>query len=582
MKISATTAKQIAEGRAAHSGPLGDYVARCAEVYRVSVKTIYRILNAHGKGSGRTRAKRGSAISDETAKRCFALLSASRRRNNQVLGATPDAVRILEQNGLAVGGMSAGAWNRRLRELGLTARGLKAEKAYRPIYTDHPNELWLTDATPCVMYFLADGGAVRANRDFTIEVSRKPEDMRKVREHLIRYAMVDHTSGAFFFQYVYAAGENTNDVMNFIYQAMAAKDDSRFPFRGVPRFLWTDPGSAFKNAIITNLCENLDVTLTHHLPGNPRAKGAVETINNWLTRWFEAWLALKTPASLVQLNAWAFDFCVWKNAQNCFRGSLARTALWMTITQEQLRECPPKEIFGRLAATEPVRRRISPNLQISFGGKMYRLPNDPALNGQEAFVRLNAYDFGKAEVIVWRGTEKETRFALAPIEKDIYGRTIDVETAQRPGAPKAIKDGAVETGKKEAEKFLAGYGVEFKGTGSHRRALPAKEHSGARLKVFGEMAENLPDVALIPRKGTEHPATAQAAAEPATVYPLISAMEIIMGEMGRDRLYAAENDHLHAMYPAGMTEADIRQAVALFTRQDGGEKVVTLRPAVNE
>lgn len=575
MKLDDAAKGQIVEARRVFDGASCVFADQWAALIGVSRQTIYRVLKDAGLGSGRKRRNQVSSVPDDDVQKLHDLLNTTRRKNNQVLGTTEEAIRILQNNGEISSDVSTATHNRRLREMSLTALDIKREKAWNPILSEHPNRMWEFDATPCVMYFLDDKGAFAANDDFKLEVSRKPEDFKKIKKHLVRYAIIDHCSGAFYFRYFYSAGENTSDVINFLYHSMAPKDDKRYPFRGVPLHLWSDKGSAMDNKSVRNLCANLGVEFTAHMAGNPRAKGAVEVTNNLLTRWFEAWLPLQYPHTLEELNEWAFDLCVEKNYTGLFRHTDTRTNFWMTITEDQLRDCPPKEIFGRCAVTEPVKRMVKANLMVSYGGNQYRLPSNPAFNGQAAYIRFNAYDTGQAEVILFKGTEKEVSYMLDPISKDRYGRVIDPATAQRVGAPRAVKDSAQEKAAKQSEEWLKEKGVMFKGTGSHRRAFPIKDFEGERLKVFGDRRNDLPDIDLMPKRGTELAVTKNAREKPEPLIKTVSAMLEITGALGRD-LFRSENKYIKEVYPDGLTASDIENVIAFFTQQDDGDNVVEM------
>ncbi len=573
MNLSADVISSLLTERAVHQGPLKPFVDLWADDLCVSQKTIYRILRKHGAGSGRIRKKQGSAVDEIAIERVAGMIYAGKRRNNKTTTPTPEAVRILEKNNLIPEGLSPSTWNRHLRRHKATAADIKREKAYMQIVTDYPNEMAQFDATPCLQAFLQDGKFVAAN-DINLEVSRKPEDLRKVKKHLIRWLYVDHYSGAFYFHYVYEAGERAIDVVNFLYKAMAEKSDGRYPLHGVPYHLWSDCGRAINNKRVKNLCENLDIDLTLHMPGNPRAKGLVEKVNDFVTNRFEGGLSSQTPRDLDELNRWAFDFCVRINHEEKTRKFDTRNNIWMQIKGDQLRQCPPEEIFKKCAHTDPEERTITANLQISFNGHQYRLPDNPAYNGTKALVRMNAWNTGQAEVTVFYGTDDETSLTLYPLPVMANGRVVDPEFAQKVGKPRAVKDSDTEKLKKTTEGFLAEYGMKAVGTAGKRRILPDDKFEGKRLNVFDNQLDDMPEnVTPIPKKGIELPITKEAIRE--VTYSLIDVIEELAGELDRG-LYASENEYLYSTYPKGMTDPQIKATLELFRNQDGQDKVVNL------
>lgn len=580
MKLSKATRETIAaSARANDSAGWAVFVGRQAGAYGVAEKTIYRVLRAYGLGPQRTRCKGSSQAKDDEVLKVHHLISASKRRNGQILMDTKTAVEILQDSGQLTSNLSPGTWSRRLREMNLSAAFVRAAKPHRLIETDHPNHVFLMDATPCVMYRVNGKGHFKTVKDFNIEVSRKPQDLREIKRHVIRYCVVDHKSGAFYVRYYNASGEKVEDVLDCLFRAMAPKDDPKYPFRGVPMELWTDPGSAFTAAPLANLCEALGVTLRAHMAGNPRAKGAVEVVNKLWPMWFESRLSLQAPETLEELNAWATDYLVRKNMESSFRREYSRTKLWMNIGKDQLRELPTvngtvdKEFFGRLAATEPVTRVARANLMIAYGGNEYRLPNRAELAGHTLHVHLDAWSWPCAVITAFKGTEREERFTLAPIERDKYGTVVTVGATQKPGEPRAVSRTPQEEAQAQGEEWLGGYGVEHKGTGSHRRAFPMKNHEGPRLTVFGHQAAKVPDVALLPRQGVE---LERPDAGAPMVMRHLDAIEVMGAELGRG-LFMSENEYIREQYPQGMTEADIAAALAFFTKQDMGAKVVNLR-----
>ena len=71
-------------------------------------------------------------------------------------------------------------------------------------------------------------------------------------------------------------GENTEGVLRLLYEAWRTKDDTRFPFRGAPKILYSDKGAANLSGFIESLCTEFDIRHIPHATGNAPASCQVE------------------------------------------------------------------------------------------------------------------------------------------------------------------------------------------------------------------------------------------------------------------------------------------------------------------
>ncbi len=366
-------------------------------------------------------------------------------------------------------------------------------------FSDHPNHVWQFDVTNCFQYFL-DKRKGMGERDEELELSRNKivRTAKTIRRELLRYAVVDHCSGAFYFRYFYATGERKEDGAQFLFEAMRPKEDlspackGKYHFQGVPFLLVADKGSIVAAKANQALFESLKMDLETHLPGNPRAKGAIEGLMKHLGP-FESRLRLRRPSSLDELNAWALDWCIYVNAGRMMRGVAPRSALWSTITREQLRICPDERLYKLLMREPVIERTADGSCFVSVDGRAYRVPDTESARKKVKVVR-HPFEYPSVEVHfngrVW---------LCEPVERDRYGRLTD---GVRYGEYRSPKQTETQVAKKEMEKTAVEWGVTWTGTGEKRRAIAPPVGHESPLQVFGNHADKVPEnVQFIERQG---------------------------------------------------------------------------------
>jgi hypothetical protein len=252
------------------------------------------------------------------------------------------------------------------------------------------------DVTNCVQYFFDDKGI--GHRDMKKEFNiKKPDAFRTIKKRLMRYAVIDHFSGAFFVKYFYASGEKSSDMAEFLIEAWGARTPARkarlntYPFRGVPDLLICDRGSALMGSITRSLIEPLGIDHRPHLPGNPRAKGSVEGLMWIWEQNFESRLSVQPAPDLDTLNEWALDYLVRFNAEKKHsRHGSPRSQKWLEIPADHLRLLPSDQVCRELLSTRPEERTVRGNLCISYLGSEFRVSN-PDLEGKKVTVTINPY-----------------------------------------------------------------------------------------------------------------------------------------------------------------------------------------------
>lgn len=545
--------EEIAEalGHLGQGRELRAAVEGLAAKHLVSPATIYRWANEAGLRWRKERTDKGArAVGKDDARTMGALLMASRRLSNKVPLPACDAVAILRDSGMLTDEVSTSTCLRALREHRVSARDITRPTPHRNLRAEHPNHVWQFDVTNCIQYFL-DGKKGLGERDteMTMYKNKVVKTAKNIKRELLRYVVVDKASGAFFFRYFYASGERAADGLVFLYEAMRPKADERYRFHGVPRIIYADRGSIAKAQAVRNMLDALKVELTAHLPGNPRAKGAVEGWMHHIDA-FEARLKLQRPRDLDELNSWALDWTVYVNAAKSFRDTgSSRSALWSLVRSEQLRLCPDWDLLVRVMKTNGERRLVSGDLTISFDGNTYRLP-DSAQARRHVMVSYNAFDYPNVEV----AAEDGTVYYLSPLMKDVFGQYEDAVTF---GEFKAHKHTPTQQAKGEMEGIAEGWGLTWTGTADKRKADAPPVGYETPLQVFGHQADKVGNVAFMDKRGTEVELTATP--EP-RMLPLVKALAEVVDRLGR-RLTRDEYQALSTRYGNAIPEDEVMRIV---------------------
>ncbi len=362
-----------------------------------SRNTLRRKLKEMGFHSGReSGGGNGRCLDDEKIQKIAAFIRSSYSKKDRMPMDAATAMLVASHKGIIrAGEVSEGTVRSLMREHKVSKKQMLEPEPHVQMRSLHPNHVHQVDATPCVQYYLGDKGL--GIRDADREMLYKPEKMRKIKQHLIRYLLVDHFSGAFYVHYYYAAGENWRSLFDFLFQqAWREKPEfirEKYPFAHVPLMLIWDAGSANQSNIIRRILDRLEVENITHIPGNPRAKGAVET-HMWLwERKFESLLRMEPASNLEDLNAKALDMCAYLNARKKLtRTGMPRMALWSTIKAEQIRVLPPIGVIQALAHSRPDKRKVEGNLIIRFNGLSYDVRHIPGIaRGEKVEVTVNPY-----------------------------------------------------------------------------------------------------------------------------------------------------------------------------------------------
>lgn len=512
MRISATALSEAVAAfmRAAH-GEKGVIAERFAEQWQCSVQTVYRRVGPERTRMTATpRKHRRDRNTSHWALAELELIAAalleSRRGNGKRLSSIEDAIDMLRANGEICGEtvdpdtgevrfLSASSAAKALRANRLHPDQLTAPTPKVELSTEHPNQLWEDDPSLCVLYYLrgAQGLSVMPHDEF---YKNKPKNLERIEsERVWRYVYTDHTSGAFYFEYVLGAESNENHCSTFI-NAMQARGLSD-PFHGVPRVVMVDPGSANTSAMFQNLCASLGITVQVNKPRQPWVKGQVEKSNDIIERGFEHRLRYHRVQSLAELNEAAWRWMRHFNATAPHkRHKSSRYQAWMTIKPEHLRVAPGVAECKRLATHVPVERLVNPLLRINFGGKTFDVSGVPGvIVGQKLTVTRNAFNTQGIQTLVIDGDGRRTWYRLEPLEVNDYGFT----SASVPfGEYRQHAATPADQNRKRVERVAMDAATDEEAAQKRKvKALPF----GGRIDPYKSLRE-APETVFLPRRGT--------------------------------------------------------------------------------
>lgn len=557
-------AKVADQLRTAGHGHKDAIAESAAKVLGCSVPTLYRRLRESGWQSGRkVRTDKGdSRVPYDELVELSAMWAAcsARRMNGKWVRTIDDAISMARTNGRLSVDISGATALRLMRLHGLHREQVSAPTPHVQMRSLHPNHVWQVDPSLCVVYYSQrDGVRVLDEREFN---KNKPAHVARLTPLRVwRYVAVDHYSGALFARYYEAAGENQDTLFQFLMDAMAPADP-RHILRGVPHCLVWDAGSANTSYGIQQLLTALLVRHWPHVPGNARAKGSVEKGNDIVECRFEGRLAFQTVPTVEQLNAHLADWLVAFNAtQEHTRHGHTRYGLWQTITQGQLRFCPPVETCRTLLTSRPETRTVRGDLRIQYavknhGSASYSVEHIPGIRvGDQVEVVVHAYR-APAICVLQRDEENRLRFIECdPVETDEAGFEVAAPVFGENYKRKA-DTAADEARKAQAE---AAYGTRDVAEAEKLRAKGTPAFGGAidPFKDVREAAAQAPSHLV--RRGTElHlPNPVQIEVKPLS---LVEALRNLRDWLGRP-ISPAERERITQWYPQGVPETELQDIV---------------------
>src|SRR5690606_13050854 len=126
---------------------------------------------------------------------------------------------------------------------------------------------------------------------------------------------------------------------------------------------------------------------------------------------------------LDELNMWAKRWRAHFNATAMHsRHGKTRSALWMTIRQEQLVKVPSVEVCRQLAVAEPEARKVNSKLRVSFQGAEYDVSMVPhVLVGDRLMITRNPWASDAAQVVATDAARQEVTYVVPAVVRDEFG-----------------------------------------------------------------------------------------------------------------------------------------------------------------
>lgn len=555
----------------------------------VSIGTAKRLVGERMRQLQRPRKRRSdhgeSTLTIDEARLISTYLMESRRATGKQLADIEAAVETLRADGLITAGrideetgefrpLSISAISRALTSFNYHPSQLEQPAPKVELRTLHPNHLWQIDPSLCVLYYLKteDGLRSMSAKEF---YKNKPRNFDRIaHERVWRYPIVDHTTGAFYVEYVLGAESGENLCTAFI-NAMQARG-GHDPFHGVPQIAMLDPGSANTSTMFRNLCNVLNVKLEINEPGKPWAKGSVEKTNDIIEREFEHRLKFYRVSSLDDLNTAAWNWAISFQIRAVHsRHGMTRFQAWQKITPAQLRVAPPAAVCRTLATHAPQERTVTPQLRVSFRGQEYDVRHVPGvIPGMKLEITRNAWrDDDSAFVLGVDEDGRSMQFIVPQLRTDDFGFS---DAAVTMGEYHPHKDTPADTHRKEIERIAMGASTDEEAAAKRKAGTLPFE---GKIKPQQPIA---PQVAYIPRRGTQMDVDAPSVVDltvprvelpeikrefpPRTHFEAAREISALLTARGLE-WSAAMMDETVRRYPAGVPHDDIESwAQELFQR----------------
>lgn len=568
------------------------YQAACEDL-QMSRTTLLKKLKAVQPATPRKRrADAGStALERDEAVIISAAWVQARRDNDKRLYALDNLVRALRTDGKISAGrideltgeflpLSTGAIARALRGYRLHYDQLQNPAPALTLASLHPNHVWQIDASLCVLYYLKnpdkkcrDSGLRLMDRDTFYK--NKPKNLDKIlADRVWSFELIDHTTHWIYVEYAFG-GETAENFLNVMINAMQERGGADV-LHGVPRILYTDPGSALVSASLMNLCRCLGIQCLRHKARNARATGAVEKARDIIECDFEAGLRFVQVDDINQLNQYARLWRMNYNRSKIHRRhGMTRTDGWLRISADQLVKAPSVEVCRELAISAPQERTVDSKLLVPFRGKQYSVRDIPdASVGDKLKIARNPWHEDEARVVMVDENGIEQYLPVYAVQKSeiwqydtaapVIGQrysTIPQTTAQR----------------HRAEVDQLAYGTSNKEETQAAKKAKKLPFNG-EFNPWREMEREAP-AAYLPRKGREVQVSVRTRVEEKPLSHVQAAMALrqILTAQGQE-WNTTFYQYLTSHYPDGVA-ADSLDALAAELISQAADVVQALRAA---
>lgn len=371
-------------------------VAAVAGLYNISITTVYRALQAFRKPHAAHRADHGKPrlLPQAELEHYCELIAALKLRTTNKQGhhlSTKRAIQLLEDYGVETvqglvkapkGLLHRATINRYLSLLRLNQPRLLREPPAVRFQAEQSNDCWQFDMSPSDLKHI----------DKPLWI-----DSTKGEPTLMLFSVVDDRSGVCYLEYQCVYGEDAESALRFLFNAMAAKADSVFPFQGRPKMIYLDNGPVAKSLVFQNVMQALDIEWQTHIPAGKdgtrntaRSKGKVERPFRTVKEAHETLYHFHKPETEKQANDWLMRYLLSYNDQNHRSEKHSRLMDWQThLPTDGLREMCTWEQFCRFAR-EPESRKVGVDARITVAGTVYEV--EPDMAGESVVLLWGLFD----------------------------------------------------------------------------------------------------------------------------------------------------------------------------------------------
>jgi hypothetical protein len=351
-------------------GTRSEVINQYSKKLNKSEKTIYRYAKNFGWKSGRKTRKDAGVREGYKPHLDFIAAIYNKESNNQPLELSiknyiknhpnPNSIELPK----SVSQVAA-----LLRKLGISKKDFAKPKPHIHMISLYSNHCHQLDASRCRWYMRPDGKVIPlSKKDY---YKNKPFIGDKKKIPIVRLAIVDHLSNAFFVLYTFQ--QKIIDWADFLYQAWKPKGDE-FIFHGVPEILILDNDTALRSYALLRFFEYLGIRIPNVMPYAPRVKGSVEKVMHIWEIWFESQLLFQQPKDIDELNQWAFEYAIWfQNARIVTRHGMSRFSKWRQKIDGHLKLLPDYTTFQTLLHYDPVSRKVNNDGEFWFDNRKYKL-----------------------------------------------------------------------------------------------------------------------------------------------------------------------------------------------------------------
>lgn len=253
---------------------------------------------------GKPRVADMKTIREDMMKVSAIINGTSPGRSNICLS-TEEAIEFAWEQGWLHQKYSTTTANRYLNLFGGNRRYVVTPSAAIEIIINHSNDVWYVDATPANQIFLPKSGSLVRNASHYEDRSHSADRLKRdLLDKIWIYVLVDGASRAYFAK-AFAGlhlGENTHHWIDVIGECMLPKKNG-IPIQGRPNTVYSDKGSGLTSKAMERFFNYLEIVPEVHMPGNPRAKGKVESRIGAIKKRIETLMSLTTIETVEQFNS---------------------------------------------------------------------------------------------------------------------------------------------------------------------------------------------------------------------------------------------------------------------------------------